>query len=323
MSAATHQFVAGPDDDGQRLDVFVASRVPGLSRSQAQRLIRNGHVAVDGERAKPSAPVESGTTVTIEIPPPVDDTPGPEPLPLTVLYEDDALAVIEKPAGMVVHPGAGHAAGTLVNALRHHLAGLSGIGGRTRPGIVHRLDRGTSGLMVVAKHDAAHQTLSRQFADRSVTKQYVALVWGHPEPATVYDTPIGRDPSNRKKMSGRAPRARAALTRIVAARRLGELSLLTVAIESGRTHQIRVHLSEAGHPVAGDPVYGGRRRGGPAAVARLDRPFLHASHLTFSHPTDGRSLVFDSPLPSDLQQVVDTLERIQSRPNDSADDITE
>jgi 23S rRNA pseudouridine1911/1915/1917 synthase len=314
MGAERHQFTAGPEDDGQRLDVVVAGRIPGLSRSQAQRLIKTGHVIVGGAPAKPSAPVEAGATIAIDIPPPVDDTPAPEPLPLTVLYQDEALAVIEKPAGMVVHPGAGHAAGTLVNALRHHLVGLSGIGGRTRPGIVHRLDRGTSGLMVVAKHDAAHQALSKQFADRLVTKQYTTLVWGHPEPGEVFDTPIGRDPGNRQRMSGRAQRARPALTRVVSARRLGELSLLTVSIESGRTHQIRVHLSEAGHPVAGDAVYGGKRRGGPAAVIRLDRPFLHASHLAFTHPVDGRPMVFDSPLSPDLQQVVDTLTRRHARP---------
>lgn len=309
----THEFAIGVEDEGRRLDVVLTGRLPGLSRSQAQRLVRAGHVTIDGVVPKPSLLVTAGSRIAIELPPPAEDEPTPEALPLAIVYDDADLAVIEKPAGMVVHPGAGHAGGTLVNALRHHLSGLSGIGGRARPGIVHRLDRGTSGLMVVAKHDAAHQALSRQFASRVVDKSYLALVWGHPAAGEVFDSPIGRDPVHRQKMSSRARHGRAALTRVVDAERLGELSLVTVAIASGRTHQIRVHLSEAGHPVAGDPVYGGgRRRGGPPAVARLGRPFLHAARLAFHHPADGRVMTFTSALPADLQAVVDTLRRRQS-----------
>src|SRR5690606_7978380 len=234
---ATHRLQVGPDDDGKRLDVYVAECVPALSRSQAQRLIRTGHVRVNGAEARPSTPLVAGCIVEVDVPPPEPDTPEPEALPLTIRYEDDDLAVIEKPAGMVVHPGAGHASGTLVNALLFHLSGLSGIGGKARPGIVHRLDRGTSGLMVVAKHDAAHQALARQFAGRRVEKLYTALVWGRPEKGAVFDRPIGRDPVHRQKMSTRAPKGRAALTRIVDVEPLGPLSLVTVAIESGRTHQ--------------------------------------------------------------------------------------
>jgi 23S rRNA pseudouridine1911/1915/1917 synthase len=224
---------------------------------------------------------------------------------------------------MVVHPAAGHASGTLVNALLHHVADLSGIGGEKRPGIVHRLDRGTSGLMVVAKHDVAHEELSRQFHDREVEKEYVALVWGEVQAGRRIDAPIGRDPSNRKKMSAAAlrPRGRAgdsarvrrsreAVTRIVRAERLRGLTLVHVAIHTGRTHQIRVHLSAIGHPIVGDSLYGGVRRRVPGdlrAVTHLERPFLHAARLVFKHPRDGRRMEFTSDLPADLQRVLDAL----------------
>ena len=199
---------------------------------------------------------------------------------------------------MVVHPAAGHAGGTLVNALLHHVDDLSGIGGEKRPGIVHRLDRGTSGLMVVAKHDAAHEELARQFHDREVEKEYVALVWGTVQAGRRIDAPIGRDPVNRKKMSAQARRSRTAVTRIVRAEPLGPaLTLAHVAIYTGRTHQIRVHLSAIGHPVVGDSLYGGvhrRVRGDLHAVKQLDRPFLHAARLAFKHPDDGRRMEFTS-----------------------------
>jgi 23S rRNA pseudouridine1911/1915/1917 synthase len=212
---------------------------------------------------------------------------------------------------MVVHPAAGHEGGTLVNALLHHLGDLSGIGGEKRPGIVHRLDRGTSGLMVVAKHDRAHDALARQFRDRDVEKEYVALVWGEVMAGRRIDAPIGRDPSNRKKMSARSRRSREAVTRIVGARHFGRtLTLTRIAIHTGRTHQIRVHLSAIGHPIVGDSLYGGVHRRVPGdlrAVTHLDRPFLHAARLSFAHPADGRRMTFTSDLPPDLQRVVDEL----------------
>jgi 23S rRNA pseudouridine1911/1915/1917 synthase len=220
--------------------------------------------------------------------------------------------VIDKPAGMVVHPAAGHASGTLVNALLHHVRGLSGIGGAERPGVVHRLDRGTSGVMVVAKHDRAHRALSQQFHDRDVVKEYVALVWGTARAGRTFEGPIGRDPKHRQKMSTRARRARPALTRVIEVEALRGVSLVHVSIGTGRTHQIRVHLSEAGHPIVGDALYGGVRRRVPAALAaagRLDRPFLHASRLTFAHPSSGAPMTFEAPLPPDLLAVVDTLRR--------------
>jgi len=266
---------------------------------------------VAGRPAKSNQPVKPGQVVTVEVPEPVAPAAEPEDLPLEIVYEDRDLVVVDKPAGMVVHPAAGHASGTLVNALLHHVHDLSGIGGEQRPGIVHRLDRGTSGLMVVAKHDASHDELARQFHDREVEKEYLALVWGTVQAGRRIDEPIGRDPADRKKMSARARRARSAVTRIAGAEHFGRvLTLARVAIHTGRTHQIRVHLSGIGHPVVGDSLYGGVHRRVPGdvrAVARLDRPFLHAARLAFKHPADDRRLEFTSELPEDLQRVLDDL----------------
>src|SRR5882762_899733 len=301
-----------PDEsDGVRLDRFLASVLADHSRSQIQRLIKDGHIQVAGRAAKSNQPVKTGQAISVHVPEPVDPVPVAEALPLPILYQDPDLAVVDKPAGMVVHPAAGHESGTLVNALLHHVEDLSGIGGEKRPGIVHRLDRGTSGLMVVAKHDAAHAELARQFHDREVEKQYLALVWGGVSAGRRIDEPIGRDPSNRKKMSARARRAREAVTRILRTEPIGPaLTLVRVAIQTGRTHQIRVHLSAIGHPVVGDALYGGVRRRVPGdlrAVTHLDRPFLHAARLAFTHPGDARRMEFTSELPDDLQRVLDEL----------------
>jgi 23S rRNA pseudouridine1911/1915/1917 synthase len=299
------------DSEGVRLDRYLASIVPDQSRSQLQRLIKEGRVQVDGAAAKANHAVRAGERVDVDIPEPVEAVPQAEALPLHIVYDDPDLVVVDKPAGMVVHPAAGHASGTLVNALLHHVKDLSGIGGEKRPGIVHRLDRGTSGLMVVAKHDASHDELSRQFHDREVDKEYIALVWGVVQAGRRIDAPIGRDPANRKKMSAKARRSREAVTRIVRAEHLGPaLTLVQVAIHTGRTHQIRVHLSAIGHPVVGDPLYGGVHRRVPGdvrAVTHLDRPFLHAARLAFNHPSDGRKMEFTSELPADLQRVVEEL----------------
>lgn len=300
-----------PDQAGARLDRYLTAILGTLSRAQVQRLIREGHARVDGHAAKANRPLKTGQTVSVTIPDAVDSVVTPEALPLPIVYQDEDLLVVDKPAGMVVHPAAGHANGTLVNALLHHVEDLSGIGGEKRPGIVHRLDRGTSGLMVVAKNDAAHEALARQFHDRQVDKEYLALVWGEVQPGRRIDAPIGRDPADRKRMSARARRSREAVTRIVRTEPITRaLTLAAVAIHTGRTHQIRVHLSAIGHPVVGDALYGGVRRRVPGdlrAVARLERPFLHAARLAFRHPTDGRRLEFSSPLPADLQAVLDDL----------------
>jgi 23S rRNA pseudouridine1911/1915/1917 synthase len=306
------RLIATPEDAGQRIDVYLSARLPGYSRSQAQRLIREGQVLADGKRIKGSLIVTAGLTIDVVVPPPLPATPAPEALPLSILHDDDDLVVVDKPSGMVVHPAPGHATGTLVNALLHHVRGLSGIGGQSRPGIVHRLDRGTSGVMVVAKHDRAHQALSKQFQDRTVRKVYVALVWGRPEAGRSFDSAIGRDPNDRQKISSRARRSRSALTTVNSVEVLNGVSLVYVTIGSGRTHQIRVHLSEAGYPIVGDVLYGGDRKRYPGAlsgIARLERPFLHASQLAFAHPADGRTVTFEAPLPRELAVVVDALRR--------------
>jgi 23S rRNA pseudouridine1911/1915/1917 synthase len=310
-------FTVPPDNDGTRLDLFLVSVLAEQSRSQIQRLIKEGRVEVDGRPAKANRQLKSGQQISAEVPEPVEATPKPEAIPLPIVFQDHDLVVIDKPAGMVVHPAAGHASGTLVNALLHHVDDLSGIGGEKRPGIVHRLDRGTSGLMVVAKHDAAHEELARQFHDREVEKEYIALVWGRVQAGRRIDAPIGRDPGNRKKMSARVRRSREAVTRIVRAEVIGPLTLAHVAIHTGRTHQIRVHLSAIGHPIVGDALYGGVHRRVPGdlrAVTHLDRPFLHAARLAFNHPTDQRRLTFTSELPADLERVLEELRNRPSRP---------
>ena len=326
MKQPSHEAAAGDPEpvrdvevaaehDGSRLDTFLAAVLHDRSRSQIQKLIKDGRVTATSGAVRASMPVKTGQRFRVAAPPPEPSTALPEDLPLTVLYEDADLVVLDKPAGMVVHPAAGHASGTLVNALLHHVDDLSGIGGELRPGIVHRLDRGTSGVMVAAKNDAAHQALARQFHDREVEKEYIALVWGVVQPGKRIDAPIGRDPSDRQKMSTRARRARSAVTRVTRAEHLRGVSLLHVAIATGRTHQIRVHLSAIGHPIVGDPTYGGVRRrvaDDVRAVQRLERPFLHAARLAFSHPADGRRMEFESPLPSDLQAVLDDIRERQA-----------
>ena len=317
-----------PDDsDGVRLDRFLVSVLPQFSRSQIQRLIKDGFVKVSGLGAKVNQPVKPGLTVTVDVPDPADPALQAEALDLPIVYQDRDIAVVDKPAGMVVHPAAGHASGTLDNALLHHIDELSGIGGEKRPGIVHRLDRGTSGLMVIAKHDAAHEELSRQFREREIEKEYIALVWGEVMSGRRIDTPIGRDPVNRKKMSAvkgpgsaghaKARRSREAVTRIVHAEHFGRtLTLAHVAIHTGRTHQIRVHLSAIGHPVVGDSLYGGVHRrvaGDLRPVTHLDRPFLHAARLAFRHPIDGKRMEFRSELPDDLRRVVEELRAREAR----------
>ena len=304
------EVVVPPENDSQRLDRFLTSVLERHSRSQIQKLIADGRVTVDQRDARANLAVRKGDRVTVHVPDPVASGVVAEPLPLDILFQDSDIAVVHKPAGIVVHPGAGHESGTLVNALLHHVSDLSGVGGELRPGIVHRLDRGTSGVMVIAKHDQAHQELSRQFHDREVEKEYVALVWGVVQTGRRIDAAIGRDQGNRQKMSARARRARTAVTRITRAHQMPGVTLCQVTIHTGRTHQIRVHLSAIGHPVVGDALYGGVRRHVPGdvrVVQRLDRPFLHAAKLVFHHPRDGRRMEFSAPLPDDLHRVLEEL----------------
>jgi 23S rRNA pseudouridine1911/1915/1917 synthase len=304
------EFTVPSDSNGHRLDQFLVSVLAGHSRSQIQKLIAAGHVKVARRDARANLTMHEGDQVSVEIPAVEPASVTSEPLPLEILYQDRDIAVLNKQAGMVVHPGAGHASGTLVNALLHHVHDLSGIGGEARPGIVHRLDRGTSGVMVIAKNDLAHQELARQFHDREVEKEYLALVWGVVQAGRRIEAAIGRDPVHRQKMSARASRAREAVTRITRARHLRGVTLCRVAIHTGRTHQIRVHLSAIGHPIVGDSVYGGVHRRVPGdlrAVQRLDRPFLHAERLAITHPRDGHRMEFTAPLPDDLVNILEAL----------------
>jgi 23S rRNA pseudouridine1911/1915/1917 synthase len=316
--ARSHTLLVPAEFDGQRLDRLLVALLGDYSRSRIQRLIADRRVELrrDGPKgprtheARANLVVREGDRVSVDLPAAAPSTVSGEALPLDILYQDADLAVLDKPAGMVVHPSAGHASGTVVNALLHHLDDLSGVGGELRPGIVHRLDRGTSGVMVVAKNDAAHHELARQFQDHEIEKEYIALVWGVVQAGRRIEAAIGRDPSNRLKMSARASRARHAVTRITRAHHLPGLTLCQVAIHTGRTHQIRVHLSAIGHPIVGDATYGGVHRRVPGdirAVQRLERPFLHAARLAFTHPGDGRRMQFIAPLPDDLTRVLEDL----------------
>lgn len=296
-----HDLVA--DRDGERLDVFVARKLPELTRSRVRRLIDNGLVTIDGRLpAKAGVALEPGRRVVVTLPPPERTDLTPEPIPLHIVYEDDDLLVVDKPPGLAVHPSPGHPSHTLVNAVLAHCPDLSAIAGEGRPGIVHRLDKDTSGLIIVAKNDAAHLSLARQLKERRVEKTYLALVQGRVEPREgVIDAPIGRHPAQRKKMAV-VERGRAARTRYRVLREVDGYSLLELGPETGRTHQIRVHLASIGHPVAGDALYG---RGGPPS---LRRQFLHAQRLAFQHPRSGGRLELEAPLAQDLARVLDELE---------------
>ncbi|MCC6162186.1 MAG: RluA family pseudouridine synthase [Acidobacteria bacterium] len=320
-SAGSVVLTIGEDEAGLRADQALAALLEGTSRSQVQRLIKEGRVSIitDDEArvlTRTSEPLPVGATLSVDLPPPQGTDALPEDIPLDILYEDDQVIVINKAPGMVVHPAAGHATGTLVNALRHHSRQLGASGDAARPGIVHRLDKGTSGVMVVARTDLALTELARQFHDREVEKEYVALVWGLVHAGRRIEAPIGRDPNARQKMTTRARRSRAAVTRVTWALHLPGVSLIRVAIHTGRTHQIRVHLSSIGHPVCGDATYGGiPRRIAPhlKALSSLERPFLHAERLVFTHPTEGRRMELEAPLAQDLHAVLEQLDAAVER----------
>ncbi len=304
-------IVVDGEGAGSRLDSWVAART-GISRSRAARLVLEGRVLVNGAARRKSEPVSEGDTVEVGLPEPRPSTLAAEPIPLNVVYEDDYLLVVDKAAGMVVHPAPGHRSGTLVNALLHHLGKLPPTGGDRRPGIVHRLDRDTSGLLVVARDVGTHSALSEALRARRIRRIYLAASWGHlPMRHMRVDAPVGRDAKDRKRMAVRAS-GRRAVTRIRVRESWTAAELLDVALETGRTHQIRVHLSHIGHPVVGDAAYGpGRERGmdGPARgwarelARRCPRQFLHAARLGFDHPVTGEPMRFRSPLPPDLRAV--------------------
>lgn len=310
----TRRITVEPTPSHARLDRYLAGRFPDLSRSRVGQLIEQGHVRVDGVVVRKSTRPVPGASIEVDVPPPEPGDVTPEPIPLKVVYEDGDLAVIDKPAGLVVHPAPGHWSGTLVHALLHHVQDLSGIGGVRRPGIVHRLDKDTSGLLLVAKHDQAHRELSAALKRREIQRAYLVAVWGHltADEITV-DAPVARAKRDRKRMAVTAD-GRPAVTRFRRLERWPAADLLRAELETGRTHQIRVHVLSIGHPVVGDPVY---RGGGAAGVSgparawasqlerRVPRQFLHAAELALEHPRTGEPLRFESPLPPDLAEAAE------------------
>jgi 23S rRNA pseudouridine1911/1915/1917 synthase len=306
----------------ERLDAYMANRLPGFSRTRIVQLIEAGHVRVNGavprKRDRPAA----GDVIEMDVPPAEPSHIEAEPIPLSIAFEDEELLVIDKPAGLVVHPAPGHARGTLVNALLHHIPDLAGIGGVRRPGLVHRLDRDTSGLLVVAKTEAAHRSLSAALKRREIRRLYRCVAWGHVDAAEItVDQPIGRSPSNRKRMAV-VQDGRPAITHLRRLERWRAVDYLEARLETGRTHQIRVHLASLGHAVVGDREYGaGAERGtsGPQRLwarhlaGMLERQFLHAAELAFRHPRTNEVMVFRSPLPEDLAATAEWARDTSSR----------
>lgn len=292
------------EESGARIDAALAQLVPSLSRSAAQRLLSQGAVLLNGQVAEKSARVSAGDTLELTLPEVKPATAQPEDIPLDVVYEDDDVIVINKPKGLVVHPAAGHWDGTLVNALLHHCAGsLSGIGGELRPGIVHRIDKDTSGLLIVAKNDFAHQALSAQLKDHTLARTYECIVCGNlREDSGTIDAPIGRSPADRKKMCVTKVGGREAVTHWEVIARYSGYTHLRCRLETGRTHQIRVHLSWRSHPILGDTVYGHKK-----PELGLDSQCLHARELTFVHPRTGQPVTVSCPLPDWFQSVLEKL----------------
>jgi 23S rRNA pseudouridine1911/1915/1917 synthase len=314
------RVVAGPEAHGERVDRFLADAIGTISRSRVKSLIEGGQARRDGILVEgPAEAVRVGATYTLTLPPPTPARPVAQGIPLTILYEDDALIVLDKQAGLVVHPAPGNEDGTLVNALLAHCGEtLPGIGGERRPGIVHRLDKDTSGVMVVAKTQSAMTALTAMFAARDLDRAYVALAWGLPSPlAGEIEGAIGRDPRDRKRMSVRGVGGKQALTRYATLRSWhGGVSLLECRLATGRTHQIRVHLASRGHPVVGDPLYlrripaSARLVAEPARSRLLDFPrqALHAARLGFRHPVSGADLSFETPPPNDFNALITSLD---------------
>lgn len=304
------------DRAGERLDQFIATSIEGLSRSSVHRLMEAGEITVDGAPSRPSLKLKGGEKIYVNLPDPEACEAVPEDIPLDILYEDSDVIVVNKPAGMVVHPGAGNQHGTLVNALLGHCTDLSGIGGMLRPGIVHRIDKDTSGVLIAAKNDHAHQSLSEQFKEHTIKRIYLALVFGSPKTDTGHiESTIGRHPVDRKKMSSKARQGKQAITHWKVLARYDGVSLVRLRLETGRTHQIRVHLSEACHPLAGDQLYSTEGRLSAvkntrvrALLKKLARQALHAKTLGFIHPTSGEYMEFDTDLPDDIQTIVTQLE---------------
>lgn len=299
------EWVVGQREAGERIDKFVTETIDeeaGLSRSQIQQWIKNGDVTVNGKAVKPNYKLAADDIVALTVPEPVDVNIAPEPIPLDIVYEDADVIVVNKPRGMVVHPAPGHYSGTLVNALLHHCRDLSGINGVLRPGIVHRIDKDTSGLIMAAKNDKAHVSLAEQLKAHSVTRKYTAVVHGNVahDQGTI-DAPIGRDPNDRKKYTVTDKNGKHAVTHFLVLDRLADYSVLQLKLETGRTHQIRVHMKYIDHPLVGDPMYG-RSKGNP-----IDGQALHAGTLGFVHPSSASYMEFSADLPNDMLHLLDVL----------------
>jgi 23S rRNA pseudouridine1911/1915/1917 synthase len=309
----TRIFECTAPDAAGRIDRFLAEAEPELSRAQVQRLIEEGRVTVNGATVRASRKLAGGETVRVEIPPPLDAETKPEDIALDILFEDNRLIAIAKPRGMVVHPAPGHSSGTVVNALLHHCTDLSGVGGVKRPGIVHRLDKDTSGVLIVAKDDVAHRELQAQFKARTVEKTYLAVVLGTLRGQGTVDQPVGRHPTQRKKMSVESTRGRPSRTHWRSLMDMNGATLLEVRIETGRTHQIRVHMAHLGHPVVGDPLYGGARAKGimDSVVRRRllaqTSQALHAWRLEVDHPENGERLRLEAPVPEEMLSLISEL----------------
>ncbi len=307
------EFVITSGEAPKRLDVFLVNREPKLSRSALQRLIEQGRVQLNGQVVKPSQKIKPGDTITFDIPKPEPLQLKGEAIALEVLYEDNELLVLNKPAGLVVHPAPGHWSGTLVNALLHHFERSSGsvstIGGKERPGLVHRLDKETSGIMVVAKTDQTHRGLAAQFKQHTITRAYEALVWGVPKKGHgLIELAIGRDSKERKKFSARTARPKESVTEYRVEHRFGKVAAHVVLFpRTGRTHQLRVHLASLGHPILGDPTYGGRKVC-IIEVIEIPRVMLHARTLGFTHPISGRYQEYSMPFPPDMASVRQALQ---------------
>jgi 23S rRNA pseudouridine1911/1915/1917 synthase len=315
MTDLLRKLRAGPDDRGLRLDVFLVRHLDPLTRSQIQSLNRSGGVRIEGRREKSGYRIRGGEAIEVDLTPLERPQLEAVPIQFPVVFEDDDLAVIEKPAGLVVHPGAGTGSATVVHGLLFHFRNLSAAGGEGRPGIVHRLDKLTSGLLVIAKNDWSHVRLSRAFQDRTVEKTYIALVHGRPSKLSgEIALKIGRHPTARTRMSAQTRRGREALSTYRVLEELKGYSLLEVKIKTGRTHQIRVHLAAIGHPVVGDNVYAeGKCREFVRKHGEIGRYFLHAATLRFAHPRTGSVLEFHSPLPEDLTRVLRELREFQTQ----------
>ena len=298
--------VAGADARGSRVDQFLAQTRPELSRARVQALIEAGQVRLSGARVKASLRLKGGEPLEVTIPPLVPAEPVPEDLPISVIYQDADIAVLDKAAGMVVHPGAGHPSGTLVNALLHHVKDLRGVGGELRPGIVHRLDKDTSGLLVVAKHDQALRALQQAFKSREVTKIYLALVKGQPPDEGSFRTLHGRHPRNRMRYTGRVQTGKSAVTHFKVTRRFATAALVEIGLETGRTHQIRMHFAEAGFPLLSDALYGNRQS---TRADVISRQALHAWRIAFAHPITGKAMRFTAPTPRDFREAKKRLSR--------------